>query len=38
MGQDGIPYSLLIFMLTIILSVMSFIGLIMFLIFSMYTV
>ena len=33
MGQDGIPYSLLIFILVIILAVMSFIGLVMSFIF-----
>jgi len=35
MGQDGLPYSLLIFFLTIILAVMAFIGFVMSLIFSM---
>jgi len=33
MGQDGIPNSLLIFILVIILAVMSFIGLVMSFIF-----
>jgi len=35
MGQDGIPYSIMIFFLVIILGVMSFIGLMMALIFLM---
>jgi len=35
MEQQGLPYSLLIFLLVIILAVMSFIGFIMSLIFSM---
>jgi len=33
MGQEGIPYSIMIFFLVIILGVLSFIGLIMALIF-----
>jgi len=35
MGQEGIPYSIMIFFLVIILGVMTFIGLIMTLIFIM---
>jgi hypothetical protein len=35
MGQDGIPYSIMIFFLLIILGVLSFIGLIVTLIFMM---
>ena len=33
MGQDGIPYSIMVFFLMIILAVMAFIGLIVTLIF-----
>ena len=35
MGQDGIPYSIMVFFLLIILGVMSFIGLIVTLTFLM---
>ena len=35
MGQDGIPYSILALMLVIILGVMTFIGLIITLVFMM---
>ena len=33
MGQNGLPVTLLVFLLTIILAVMSFIGLVMALLF-----